>query len=478
MKIVVIGGTGLIGSKLVPKLREHGHEAIAASPNSGVNTVTGEGLKGALKGASVALDVSNAPSWEDTAVMKFFETSTRNLLASEAAAGVRHHVALSVVGSERMLESGYFRAKIAQENLIKVHPFPINCPRDAVLRILEGHRRFLTDGNKVRLPTALIQPMAADDVATRGRPRREGSPVNGTIEVGGPEQFRLDEFVRQGLAAWKDPREVVADPNARYYGIKLNEKTLVPGENARLGETRFETWLTSARSTKSGGRFQVNRALKQPDCPRLPTHLAHPPKDDRAVAIHALGPSLQGSRQNRGKPCRLFPVDIPGRGSVVVTARRLRTINTRAPFDHVEVKLQNALLAEDEFGHRHQRGLRALAKERSARSEEQVFHQLLRKGGTSANAAAFHIFFGSDLDRVPIEAMVLVEACVLRGDDGVLEIGRDLAERNKFVAFLIRRAVNPGLHAALDVHGGGRWVDPPGGHKEQRGKRPKKQRTR
>ena len=156
---------------------------------------------------------------------------------------------------------------------------------------------------------------------------------------------------------------------------------------------------------------------------------------------------------------------------------RLCTINTRPPFDHVEVKLQNALLAEDDFGHRYQRDLRALAKERSARSEEQVFYELLRKGGTSAHAAAFHIFFGSEFDRVPIEAMVLVETRVLSGDDSVLEIGRDLAERNEFIAFLIRRAVNPGLQAALNVHYGGRGVDPPGGHKEQHGKRPKKQRT-
>ena len=174
-------------------------------------------------------------------------------------------------------------------------------------------------------------------------------------------------------------------------------------------------------------------------CSCYPIHLAHPPKDDRAVAIHALGPSLQGSRQNRGEPCRLLPADIPGRGSVVVMTRRLCTINTRAPFDHVEVKLQNALLAEDEFGHRNQRDLRALAKERSARSEEQVFYELLREGGTSANATAFHIFFGSELDRVPIEAMVLVETRVLSGDDSVLEIRRNLAERNEFVAFLIRR---------------------------------------
>jgi hypothetical protein len=210
---------------------------------------------------------------------------------------------------------------------------------------------------------------------------------------------------------------------------------------------------------------------------RLPTHLAHSLENELAVVIHALGTSLQGSRQNRSKPCRLFPADIPGRDSVIVTTHRLCAINTRAPFDHVELKLQNALLAENEFGHRYQCGLRALAKERSARSEEQVFYQLLRKGRVSARATAFHIFFRSELDRVPIEPMMLVEARILRGDYRVLEIGRDLTERNEFVAFVIRRVVDPGLHAALDVHCSGRWLDPPGGHKKQHGKRPKKQRT-
>ncbi len=250
MKIVVIGGSGLIGSRVVPKLREHGHEAIAASPDTGVNTITGEGLGEALKGASVVVDVSNAPSWEDTAVLKFFETSTRNLLASEAAAGARHHVALSVVGSERMLESGYFRAKIAQENLIKGSSIPYSIVRATqFFEFVKGIADLSTDGNKVRLPSALIQPMAADDVASAVAQVAMGSPVNGTVEVGGPEQFRLDQLVRKGLAAWKDPREVVADPNARYYGIKLSEKTLVPGNNARLGQTRFETWLSQSKNT-------------------------------------------------------------------------------------------------------------------------------------------------------------------------------------------------------------------------------------
>ena len=245
MKIVVIGGSGLIGSKLVTKLREQRHEAIAASPQSGVNSLTGEGLAEVMKGASVIVDVSNAPSWEDAAVMSFFETATRNLLSYEAAAGVRHHVALSVVGSERMLESGYFRAKIAQENLIKGSSIPYSIVRATqFFEFVKGIADFSTEGNKVRLPSALIQPMAADDVASAVGRIAMGSPVNGTVEVGGPEKFRLDELIRRGLAAFKDPRVVVADPHARYYGIEVSERTLLPGDDARLGETRFETWLT------------------------------------------------------------------------------------------------------------------------------------------------------------------------------------------------------------------------------------------
>ena len=245
MKIVVIGGSGLIGSKLVKKLREQGHEAVAASPNSGVNSVTGEGLAEVLKGASVVVDVSNAPSWEDKAVMEFFTTSTRNLLTYEAAAGVGHHVALSVVGTERLLESGYFRAKIAQENLIKASSIPYSIVRATqFFEFVKGIADLSTDGNKVRLPSALIQPMAANDVAGAVGRIAVGSPVNGIVEVGGPEQFHLDELVRRDLAARKDPREVVADPHARYYGIKVSERTLVPDNNARLGDTRFETWLT------------------------------------------------------------------------------------------------------------------------------------------------------------------------------------------------------------------------------------------
>jgi len=247
MKIVVIGGSGLIGSKLVPKLREHGQEALAASPNSGVNCLTGEGLAEALKGASVVVDVSNAPSWEDTAVMNFFETATRNLLSYEAAGGVGHHVALSVVGSERLLDSGYFRAKIAQESLIKGSSIPYSIVRATqFFEFVKGIADFSTDGNKVRLPSALIQPIAADDVASAVGQIATGSAVNGTVEVAGPEQFRLDELIRQGLAAHKDPRQVVADPHARYYGVELSERTLLPGKNARLAETRFKTWLAQS----------------------------------------------------------------------------------------------------------------------------------------------------------------------------------------------------------------------------------------
>ena len=247
MKIIVIGGSGLIGSRVVNKLSEQGHEAVAASPSSGVNTLTGEGLSEALKGASVVVDVSNSPSWEDAAVMNFFETSTRNLLAAEAAARVGHHVALSVVGSERLVESGYFRAKIAQENLIKSSPIPYSIVRATQFyEFFKGIADFSTEGNKVHMPPALIQPMAADDVASELARIAAGSPVNGTVEIGGPEKFHLDEFIRQGLVSRKDPRQVVADPQARYYGIRVTERSLVPENNARLGTMRFDQWLAQA----------------------------------------------------------------------------------------------------------------------------------------------------------------------------------------------------------------------------------------
>ena len=247
MKIVVIGGSGLIGSKLVPKLRELGHEAVAASPVSGVNTLTGEGLAEVLKGASVAVDVSNSPSWEDAAVMNFFETSTRNLLTYEASAGLGHHVALSVVGTERLSESGYFRAKIVQEKLIKSSTIPYTIVQATqFFEFLKQLADISFDGKKVRLPDALFQPMAADDIATAVARIAVVPPVNGTVEIAGPEPFRIDELVRRRLTSLHDAREVIADPNARYSGAKIDERTLVPGNNARLGETRFETWLTQS----------------------------------------------------------------------------------------------------------------------------------------------------------------------------------------------------------------------------------------
>jgi len=247
MKIVVIGGTGLIGSKLVSKLREHGHEAVAAAPNTGVNTLTGEGLAEALKNASVVADVSNSPSWEDAAVLNFFETSTRNLLGYEAAAGVRHHVALSVVGTERLAESGYFRAKIAQEKLITESPIPYTIVRATqFFEFVKGIADISMVDGKAHVPPVLFQPMAADDVASGVAKVAVGNPENAIVEIGGPEKFRMDELVRLRLASLKDSREVVADPNALYSGAKINDRTLVPGDNARLGETRFEVWLSQS----------------------------------------------------------------------------------------------------------------------------------------------------------------------------------------------------------------------------------------
>ncbi len=247
MKIVVIGGTGLIGSRLVKKLREQGHEAAAASPDTGVNTVTGEGLAEALKGASVVVDVSNSPSWDDAAVMNFFETSTRNLLNYEAAAGVRHHVALSVVGTDRLSESGYMRAKSVQEKLIRESSVPYSIVHATqFFEFLKGLADISVIDGKVHLPHVLFQPMAADDVANGLARVAAGQPVNGIVEIAGPEQFRLDDLVRRRLAALKDPREVIADPNARYGGAKVSERTLVPGNDAQLGKTHFDTWLNQS----------------------------------------------------------------------------------------------------------------------------------------------------------------------------------------------------------------------------------------
>jgi uncharacterized protein YbjT (DUF2867 family) len=244
MKLVVIGGTGLIGSKLVTRLREHGHEAVPASPDTGVNTLTGEGLAEVLQGASVVVDVSNSPSFEDAAVMEFFTTSTRNLLKYAAAAGVRHYVALSVVGTQRIPDSPYLRAKNAQEALIKGGGLPYSIVQ--ATQFFEFVKRIAdeaTVGTTVRLPPVLFQPMAADDVARAIRRVAVGTPLNGTVEVAGPQQFRFDELIRQGLAARNDRREVVVDPHARYFGAELGERALIPAGNARLGEIRFEDWL-------------------------------------------------------------------------------------------------------------------------------------------------------------------------------------------------------------------------------------------
>lgn len=245
MKIVVIGGTGLIGSLLVKKLQAHGHEAVAAAPNTGVNTLTGEGLAEVLQGATVVVDVSNSPSFEDEAVLHFFETSTRNLLAAEAKAGVRHHVALSVVGTERLTESGYFRAKIAQEKLIRESAIPYTIVHATqFFEFVKSIAAAATEGNTVRLAPVLIQPMAAEDVASAVCRIAEGLPVKGIVEIAGPQQFRLDELIRHGLSAGNDPREVIADPHALYFGAMLQERTLVPGAGARLAETRFDDWLS------------------------------------------------------------------------------------------------------------------------------------------------------------------------------------------------------------------------------------------
>ena len=251
MKIVVIGGSGLIGSKLVTMLDERGHQTVAASPDTGVNTLTGEGVADALAGASVVVDVSNSPSWEDAAVLEFFDTSTRNLLATEAAAGVGHHVALSVVGTERLSGAGYFRAKIAQEELIKESSIPYSIVRATqFFEFMNGIAADATDGNTVRLPPALIQPIAADDVAGALGRISVGPPLNGIGEIAGPDQFRLDELVRERLSATGDPRQVVTDPHAAYFGITPGERTLLPGDDAHIARTRFKDWLNQPTPVK------------------------------------------------------------------------------------------------------------------------------------------------------------------------------------------------------------------------------------
>lgn len=246
MKIVVIGGSGLIGTKLVHNLRQQGHEVLAASRSSGVNTLTGEGLAEALVGADVVVDVANSPSWEDKAVMEFFETSGRKLLTAETVAGVRHHVALSVVGTDRLLASGYFRAKMAQENLIEASPIPYTIVRATqFFEFVGGIAQFSTAGQTVRLPPAMMRPIAADDVAAALAEVAIAEPKKGTVEIAGPELIRMDELVRRFLVASKDTRQVSTDPQARYYGVAVDDRSLVPGDHPRLGPTRFADWLSS-----------------------------------------------------------------------------------------------------------------------------------------------------------------------------------------------------------------------------------------
>jgi uncharacterized protein YbjT (DUF2867 family) len=244
MKLVIIGGTGLIGSKLVTTLREQGHEALAASPHTGVNTLNGDGLADALQGASVVVDVSNSPSFEEAVAMNFFTTSTRNLLSYEASAGVKHHVVLSVVGMERLPGYGYFFAKLAQENLIKASSIPYSIVRATqFFEFINAIAARATEGNIVRLPPVLIQPMAAADVATAMARIAVGTPVNGLVEIAGPETFRLDDLIRQALSASQDSRTVVSDSQARYFGAIASERALVPNDTARLGGMRFQDWL-------------------------------------------------------------------------------------------------------------------------------------------------------------------------------------------------------------------------------------------
>jgi len=245
MKIVVIGGTGLIGSKVVTNLSAHGHDAVPASPGTGVNTLTGEGLAGALAGADVVVDVSNSPSFEDAAVLGFFETSTRNILGAEAAAGAGHHVALSVVGTERLAESGYMRAKIVQEELIKNSSIPYTIVH--ATQFFEFAVRMAdeaSDGDTVRVPPVLIQPIAADDVAAALCNVALAASVNTTIEIAGPQPLRFADFVRERLRSVGDHRVVIADPQARYFGARLSERDLLPGDGAQLGPTRFDDWLS------------------------------------------------------------------------------------------------------------------------------------------------------------------------------------------------------------------------------------------
>ena len=271
MKIVVIGGSGLIGSKVVNILRQRGHEVVAASPSTGVNTLTGEGLAEALAGAQVVIDVANSPSFEDKPALEFFETSGRNLLAAEKTAGVRHHVALSVVGTDRLLGSGpgslsgYFRAKMAQENLIKASGIPFTIVHATqFFEFVKNIAQSATDGLTIRLSPVLMQPMVSDDVAAAVADVALGEPMNAMVEVAGPDKIRQDELVRQFLTATGDPRNVVTDTNAGYYGIKVNDQSLVPGDNPRLGTTRFDEWLSRTTPQKKAIERQLAPALNLP----------------------------------------------------------------------------------------------------------------------------------------------------------------------------------------------------------------------
>ncbi|MFM0034600.1 SDR family oxidoreductase [Paraburkholderia strydomiana] len=251
MKIVVIGGSGLIGSKVVNDLRTRGHDVIAASPASGVNTITGEGLADALSGAQVVVDVANSPSFEDKAVLEFFEASGRNLFAAETAAGVTHHVALSVVGTERLAESGYFRGKIAQEKLIRASGVPYTIVQSTqFFEFVGGIVQSGTEGDTVRLPTAYIQPISSDDIALAVADYALGKPLNGVVEVAGPERIRLPELAEHFLSATHDQRKVVADPHARYFGAELHDDTLVPGANPRLGSVKFDAWFSQSQTAR------------------------------------------------------------------------------------------------------------------------------------------------------------------------------------------------------------------------------------
>lgn len=247
MKIVVIGGSGLIGSKLVTMLRQRGHETLAASPATGVDVLTGRGLAGALAGARVVVDVANSPSFEDRIAMEFFETAGHHLLAGEAAAGVEHHVALSVVGTDRLLASGYFRAKLAQENLIRAGRIPYTIVRSTQFFEFAGSiAASATEGPTVRLPPAMMQPIVSDDVAAALADVAVGRPANAIIELAGPERIRLDEFVRRYLIARRDERRVTTDAGARYFGLEVSDRSLTPGDAPHLGTTRFEAWLGQA----------------------------------------------------------------------------------------------------------------------------------------------------------------------------------------------------------------------------------------